>query len=242
MSEHNSTESNLDYQQGRPAVREAHDSVGAHGKEFILGAVIAVIILVTAREYFNNNSNSLDSNDPFIYPGYVAEGRPTGDGGVEGAWIDTWMAKGKKVYNTNCILCHQAAGVGLPGGQVPPLKGSEWVDGGTERLAMIVLNGVSGPMNVAGVTYNQPSMIGWGGFSDEKLAQVLTYIRREFGQMPEGKSGVVTTEMMQAARGKYGERGTKQWEEADLLAVPADAELLGIEVDLNTGQPAGGNQ
>jgi len=248
MSEEESTESNLDYQGGRPTVREAHDSVrrekpdpvaGGSSKLLISWMVAAGIIVATAGGYFNGYSNSFDRSDPFLYPGYVAGPPPYADG--EGGpvddrpWIDIWMADGKKVYN-NCLLCHQHGGQGVPG-QYPPLKGSEWVNGGTERLGMIVLSGISGPFNVSGITYNNQVMPPWAALSDEKLAQVLTYVRRSYGEMPEGKSGVVTTAMMQAAREKHGGR-TLPWTENDLLKVPVGAELPGEEVDLNTGKPA----
>lgn len=251
MSEQNSTEPNLDYQGGRPAVREAHDSVrrekpdpvaGGGNKVLISRVVVGGIILAAASGYFSAYSNSFDRSDEFSYqfsyPDYVAAPRPEIGGVVEEdkPWIETWMADGKKIYN-NCIGCHQASGMGTPG-LFPPLKSSDWVDGGTERLSMIVLSGVTGPIDVAGSTYNNPAMQPWKVLSDEKLAQVLTYVRRNFGVMPDGKSGVVTTEMMKIAREKHGARST-QWTVAELEAVPADADLPGAEVDLNTGKPAG---
>ncbi|MFK5922201.1 MAG: cytochrome c [Verrucomicrobiota bacterium] len=249
MDDKNSTESNLDYQGGRAAVRDGHDSVrrekpepvaGGSNKVLISWVAGAGIVLMMAGGYFNGYSNSFDSSDSYIYPGYVAAARPVVEGvdadAEQKPWIEVWMKDGKKVY-TNCIACHQAAGTGTPG-LFPPLKGSEWVDGGTERLGMIVLSGILGPLNVSGSTYNQP-MPAWGALNDEKLAQVLTYIRREFGELPEGQSGVVTKEMMKAAREKHVKR-TSPWTEADLLAIPGDAELPGVEVDLNTGQPVAG--
>ena len=194
--------------------------------------------MAAASGYFNAYSNSFDRSDEFLYPGYVAAPRPSIGGVVEEdkTWIESWMANGKKTYN-NCIGCHQATGMGTPG-LFPPLKGSEWVDGGTERLSMILLSGVTGPINVAGTTYNNPAMQPWKLLSDEKLAQLLTYIRRQYGDMPDGKSGVVTTAMMKVAREKHGDRAT-QWTVAELEAIPADAELPGEDVDLITGKPAG---
>jgi len=248
MSEENSTEPNLDYQGGRPTVREAHDSVRREKPDPVAGGsstlliswlVAAGIIVFMAGGYFDAYSNSFDRSDLFVYPNYVAEPRPLINGVPivdDRTWIEAWMDDGKKVFN-NCIACHQASGLGVPG-QFPPLKGSEWVNGGTERLGMIVLSGVGGPFTVSGSTYNQV-MQPWGALSDEKLAQVLTYVRRtfgEFGEMTEGKSGVVTTAMMQAARKKHGGR-TTQWTENELLDVKEDAELPGEEVDLITGKP-----
>jgi len=248
MSEENSTEENLDYKGGRSPIREAHDSVrrekpdpiaGGSSNLMISWVVIAGVIVAMAGAYFNGYSNSFDRNDPFLYPGYVTAPRPV-SGGIaiveQKTWIEAWMSDGKKVYGSSCIACHQSSGLGMAG-QFPPLKGSEWVDGGTERMSMIVLSGATGPFTVAGTSYNG-AMQPWGTFSDEKLAQVLTYVRRTFGKMPEGNSGVVTTEMMQAARKKHGGR-TTPWTEADLLAIPEDAYLSGVEVDLLTGKPAG---
>ncbi len=106
---------------------------------------------------------------------------------------------------------------------------------------MIVLDGVTGPMTVGGTQYDNPAMQPWKALPDKKLAQVLTYVRREFGELPEGTSGVVTTEMMQAAREKYGDRSS-QWTVEELEEVPADADLPGAEVDLETGEPIGGGQ
>ena len=245
MDEKNSTESNLDYQGGSPAVRDGHDSVrrenpepvaGGSSKVLISWVAGAGLILMMAGGYFNGYSNSFDHSDEFIYPGYVAAPRPLLEGASgpveQKPWIEDWMADGKKVYN-NCIACHQATGTGLPG-MFPPMKGSEWVDGGTERLSMIMLSGIIGPFKVAGASYNQP-MPAWGALNDEKIAQVMTYIRRNFGEMPDGKSGVVTTEMIKAAREKHGKRATP-WAEADLLAIPADADLPGGEVNLDTGE------
>ncbi len=251
MSEENSTEPNLDYQGGRPAVREAHDAVrrekpdpvaDSGNKVLISRVVVAGVILLAASLYFNAYSNTFDRSDEFIYPGYVAAPRPSIGGGPveEKPWIDTWMADGKKVYNS-CTGCHQASGMGTPG-LFPPLKGSEWVNGGTERLGMIVLSGVTGPIEVAGSTYNNPGMTPWGKLlSDKKLAQVLTYVRRNFGEISDGKSGVVTTAMMKAAREKHGDRAT-QWTVAEMEEVPADAELPGGDIDLNTGESAGGSE
>src|SRR5687768_1162549 len=47
------------------------------------------------------------------------------------------LALGEKVYGTTCVSCHQSNGMGNPANNVPPLAGSEWVDGaefGDKRL------------------------------------------------------------------------------------------------------------
>jgi mono/diheme cytochrome c family protein len=60
------------------------------------------------------------------------------------------------------------------------LNGTEWVIGDKERLINIILNGMDGSMEVNGEVYNgvmpQHSFL-----NDEEVADVLTYIRTNFG-------------------------------------------------------------
>ncbi len=85
---------------------------------------------------------------------------------------------GKTVYEMACVPCHQPHGMGQEG-LAPPLAQSEWVSGSPERLVRIVLNGLRGPIKVKGQTYelDMPSL---GVLTDEQIAAVLTYIRREW--------------------------------------------------------------
>jgi hypothetical protein len=79
-------------------------------------------------------------------------------------------------------------------------------------------------------------MPAWNNLSDEKVAQVITYIRREFGALPEGDDGVVTAEMIKAARDQFSGQAAP-YTEAELLAIPAGDNLSGAKVDLQTGEP-----
>lgn len=235
---------NLDYQQGTISAVDLHDAVrrehplhpGERGTIGVSVLVISALILIFGGGHLFSTSNSFSSSI-YISDGYVPEPRPSLGGAAEDtaevAWIDKWTSDGKKVY-ANCIACHQASGLGIPG-QFPPLVGSEWVDGGTKRLGAILLHGINGPFKVGGQTYNQ-LMPAWNNLSDDKIAQVITYIRREFGSLPEGVDGVVTTEMIKAARDEFIGH-TAPYTEAELLAIPQDAELSGAKVDLQTGQP-----
>src|SRR5258707_1961797 len=67
---------------------------------------------------------------------------------------------GKKLYGNNCANCHQGSGEGQPG-SYPSLVNSEWVLGSKERLAAIMLHGISGPLNVKGATFSTQAMPGW---------------------------------------------------------------------------------
>lgn len=236
-------ERNLDYESGTAGVVDMHSAVRREKPDHQSGSeslglipmILCGLVLVVGGGFLFKNANDF-SNSTYIDVNYRPEKKP--DTGGDGAfvdnrpWIEKWMDSGKKVYSS-CATCHQPGGQGAPG-QYPPLKGSEWVDGGTARLGAIMLHGINGPFTVAGQTYNQ-AMPAWSTFSDKKIAQVLTYIRREFGALPEGEDGVVTTEMVAAAREMFKDQATT-YTEAELLAIPADENLPGAKVDLQTGE------
>ena len=87
--------------------------------------------------------------------------------------------------DAHCITCHQASGAGLST-IYPPLDGSPWVTGNQERLVKLALNGLWGPIEVNGKTYDPargiPPMTPFRFIlNDEELAAVLTYVRNSWG-------------------------------------------------------------
>jgi len=91
-------------------------------------------------------------------------------------------AAGRIIYNKpTCVICHQADGNGTPG-QFPPLTGSEWLkEPEPGRIIRIVLNGLNGPLQIGGKSFNG-SMVPWKeNLSDEEIAAVLTYVRKDKG-------------------------------------------------------------
>ena len=86
--------------------------------------------------------------------------------------------KGKVIFTTLCAPCHQPHGYGLDG-LAPPLVDSDWVLGKPDVTAKIVLNGLGGPIKVGNRIWDL-SMPPMGMLSDEDVASVLTYIRREW--------------------------------------------------------------
>ncbi len=101
---------------------------------------------------------------------------------------------GKKVYDSVCLACHMADGSGVPG-MHPPLIDTEWVTGEKERLIKITLEGISGKIEVKGEQYNS-LMPPHSHLSDKQIADVLTYIRKSFGN----NASEVTTEEVQKVR------------------------------------------
>ena len=85
---------------------------------------------------------------------------------------------GKQTYAGLCAACHQPTGKGQEG-LAPPLAESEWVLGDPEAITKVVLHGLRGPVKVKGVQYSL-DMPAAGFLTDEQVAGVLTYIRREW--------------------------------------------------------------
>ncbi len=88
------------------------------------------------------------------------------------------LEKGKVTYANLCAACHQPHGHGLDG-LAPPLVDSDWVLGKPDVTARIVLHGLGGPVKVGNRIWDL-SMPPMGMLSDEEVAGVLTYIRREW--------------------------------------------------------------
>jgi glucose/arabinose dehydrogenase/mono/diheme cytochrome c family protein len=99
-----------------------------------------------------------------------------------------------QVYYNYCVNCHQIDGQG-DGTRFPPLAGSEWVTGDKNRLIAVLLNGLSGPITINGKSFNYV-MPPHNFLKDEDLSQVLTYIRKSFGN----NAGPVTTEEVKKMR------------------------------------------
>ncbi|TBX26395.1 DUF7133 domain-containing protein [Jiulongibacter sediminis] len=91
---------------------------------------------------------------------------------------------GRKAYLTYCTGCHGANGKGVKR-FAPPLSGSEWVTGDESRLALILLHGLEGPLTVKGTHYDVPDILpvmpSHSTLNDEDIANIMTYIRNEWG-------------------------------------------------------------
>jgi len=126
---------------------------------------------------------------------------------------------GKELFLSGgaCAVCHGINGEGQVG-VYPPLAGSEWVNGPEERLIRILLHGLQGPITASGKQYNAAAMPGFGlgpksafNWSDEKIAQVLTYIRQEWGNT----GAPVAAETVTRIREKTGDRDP--WTQEEIL-------------------------
>jgi mono/diheme cytochrome c family protein/glucose/arabinose dehydrogenase len=113
--------------------------------------------------------------------------------------------RGLALYRSICQACHGADGNGV-NGLAPPLNNSDWVTGDKKRLASVVLYGLSGPITVSKKLYKAPEVSGEmpgiasnTNFSDEDVAQVLSYIRGSWANSADK----VSKEDVAAIRLKY---------------------------------------
>lgn len=101
---------------------------------------------------------------------------------------------GKLVYLQFCMACHMENAEGVPG-LYPPLTQTDHVLGDKKRLIETVLYGLDGPVEVKGEKYNNV-MAKLDYLRDDQIAQVLTYIRSNFGN----KAEAVTAEEVRQVR------------------------------------------
>ncbi|AKS41141.1 cytochrome D1 domain-containing protein [Wenzhouxiangella marina] len=102
-------------------------------------------------------------------------------------------------YQVNCGACHQATGQGLRGA-FPPLAGNARVIGDPMRVVTIALEGLTGELEVDGVTYNavMPPM---QHLSDTDIAGAVNHIMSAWGN--EGE--FVSVEQVAEARTRLGQ-------------------------------------
>lgn len=112
--------------------------------------------------------------------------------------------RGRAAFAIYCASCHQPSGEGLKG-VFPPLAGSDFLVADVKRSIRIVLQGISGELRVNGVVYNG-AMPPLGGLEDDKVADVLTFVRSAWGN----RAGPVTIAEVAEVRAKIAAEEAKQ--------------------------------
>lgn len=102
-------------------------------------------------------------------------------------------SSGQLIYEQNCLTCHQANGSGVPNLN-PPLRGTDWVLGDKTRLINVLLKGLQG-QEIEGDMYDN-AMPAHDFLNDTQIADVLTYIRSNFGN----KADAITADEVKALR------------------------------------------
>jgi mono/diheme cytochrome c family protein len=121
---------------------------------------------------------------------------------------------GLVIYRSTCAACHGAGGEGIEN-VAPPLNGSEYVEGPSARLAMILLNRLEGPIHIKGKLYQfNGSMPNFGNnFSEQQIADVIQYLHNSFVARPPKSISAEEIKKLKASHS-----GTLT--EADLLKMP----------------------
>ncbi len=150
----------------------------------------------------------------FAWPGHTPEPPKDSDGRPLTEEEAEDFARGRQVYLATCVACHGSDGRGMKM-LAPPLAGSDWVQGGEQRLARILLHGLSGPLTVSGKRYAspeiQPSMPPLAMLNNSDVAAVLTYIRREWGNTADPVAEKSVSRLRIETQGR-----TVPWTEAEL--------------------------
>jgi mono/diheme cytochrome c family protein len=120
----------------------------------------------------------------FEWPGHVVDTARVLSKTVLDEKEQKQFVSGRQFYLTMCANCHGTDGKGLSR-FAPPLIGSEWVLGDEKRLSLILLHGLEGPLQVNGKHYDVPEILpvmpSHSTMDDGAIADILTYIRNEWG-------------------------------------------------------------
>lgn len=123
--------------------------------------------------------------------------------------------RGKTLYagEAVCFSCHGPDGSGVQA-LGPPLDGSEWVTGKPEVLLNIMLHGMTGPVTVAGETFNPTADMPALGmnpmFTDRKLADIATYVRNEWSNKAPAVKPETVTKLREATKDRNGRPWTAE--------------------------------
>jgi len=234
----------IDYSH-QPSVAQQHASVAREQRDPVIENnplslkihFLFAFILLFAGWYVAKNAGTF-SYDQFIVTGQTAD-LPEDLADVEAEEVpigEELMSIGRSRYST-CAACHGPNGEGAAA--FPPLAGTEWVTGSTENLAMIILAGIHGPIEVAGQTYDAVMPSQAAGLGPVELAGIMSYIRRSFGN----EADFVSPEMAEQALDLYQQR---QQERPGLITVAELEEyyggmLEGPEIDPETLEYINGN-
>jgi mono/diheme cytochrome c family protein/glucose/arabinose dehydrogenase len=93
--------------------------------------------------------------------------------------------RGLRFYKNICGACHGPGGDGIEG-LAPPLRNSEYITASSKRLALILLHGLKGPINVNGKHYEfngeMPGIANNPDMSDQDITDLMIYLSNAFGK------------------------------------------------------------
>ena len=107
------------------------------------------------------------------------------------------MSNGKKIYETRCLVCHQADGGGVPNMNAPLDGASNVVGNDIARMVKIIRGGYNERIALDGYYYSN-AMTANPDLKDQDIADVLSYIRNSWSN----KASKVTLVQVQKVKKK----------------------------------------
>lgn len=107
------------------------------------------------------------------------------------------MSNGKKIYETRCLVCHQADGGGVPNMNAPLDGASNVVGNDIARMVKIIRGGYNERIALDGYYYSN-AMTANPDLKDQDIADVLSYIRNSWSN----KASKVTLAQVQKVKKK----------------------------------------
>jgi mono/diheme cytochrome c family protein len=169
------------------------------------------IRLPKAPQILTTSNNKIDTtrlyalNAMFEWPGHVADTTSRQRKIRLSDEAQQQFALGRQHYLTTCAGCHGTDGGGM-NRMAPTLIGSDWVLGDEKRLALILLHGIEGPIEVGGKVYDVPDILpvmpSHSTMDDAAITAIMTYIRNEWGNSasPVGRRTVGGTRHLTQGR------------------------------------------
>jgi mono/diheme cytochrome c family protein len=117
---------------------------------------------------------------------------------------DSGRKKGFTLFRRLCASCHGAGGEGIEN-LAPPLKDSQYVTGSLERLAMIILKGLEGPVHVNGQLFElNTSMPAFeNNLTDQEISDIVSYLRNAFVVKPQFVAEELDADEINRLKGKH---------------------------------------
>jgi mono/diheme cytochrome c family protein/glucose/arabinose dehydrogenase len=122
--------------------------------------------------------------------------------------------RGRRQFLASCAGCHGRSGLGHEGA-APPLVDSPFVNGSAGRLIRIVLHGLEGPLRHEGKVYRNLAMPAVLNLESTEVAEILTYLRREWGH----RASPVDVDAVRGVKRAEGDR-EEPWTQEQLLRIP----------------------
>jgi mono/diheme cytochrome c family protein len=109
------------------------------------------------------------------------------------------LENGKKIYETRCLVCHQADGGGVPNMNAPLDGSSNVVSNNIARLVKIIKNGYNERVELDGLSYSN-AMSPNPDFTAAQVSDVLSYIRTSWSNKA---SKVSVAQVQQIIKSNY---------------------------------------